>query len=441
MTRLRGSWHRAFPALYVRNYRLYFFAYFVSTAGVWMQRLAQDWLVLEITGSGTAVGATTALQFTPILLFGLWGGHLADRFDKRRLLAVTQSTAGVLAVVLGVLVLSGAAQVWVIYLMAFLTGCVTVVDNPARQAFQAEMVGTDTVANAVSLTSAVQTGSRIVGPALAGVTIAAVGTGWAFVLNGVSYLAVLVALWRMDPARLHRPEQPEATGPGRASDGLRYAWRTPMLRTTLALLAVVATFGMNYQVTLPLLTRFTFGADAHVAGFLMSALAVGSVTGAVGSALWSRPTIRRYLLAAAAFGMLAIGVSFTPTAAFAALVLAGVGFAAVVAMTTANATLQMHATPEMRGRVMALFGIVFLGSNPIGGLLVGWVSSALGPRWVIGLGGAISLAAVAAAAIVVSRNRAAYRPAQVPDADGARRGCQENSADSAGRSWHPTRAA
>lgn len=401
MRRLR----RGFPALFIRNYRLFFVGQFISVTGVWMQRLAQDWLVLQITGSGVAVGMTTALQFTPILLAGIWGGHVADKVDRRRLLFVTQTAAMTLAIGLGVITLTGHVSVPWIYAFAFMTGVVTVFDNPARQSFLHEMVGSDAVTNAVSLTSAVQTGGRIVGPAIAGVAIAAVGTGWAFVLNGATYLAVLLALWRMDVAALHRDPHAEGARSG-ALEGVRYAWRDPVLRTTLVVLAIVANFAMNFGVLLPLLTNITFGADAGTAGMLLSVFAVGSVFGALVSALDQRPTMSRFLVATGAFGLAALGVSVMPTVQLTAVALVPTGIVALLCMTTAQSTLQTHTAADMRGRVMALFSIVFLGSNPVGAILAGWLAQTLSPRWAIGIGGGIALA-VAGAAVLWNRARGA----------------------------------
>lgn len=400
---------RGFPALFVRNYRLFFLGHFISVTGIWMQRLAQDWLVLELTGSGVAVGATTALQFTPILLAGIFGGHVADRVDRRKLLFATQTSAMVLALALGIVTLTGHVTLWWIYVFAFLTGVVVVFDNPARQAFLHEMVGSGTVTNAVSLTSAVQTGGRIVGPAVAGVAIAAVGSGWAFVLNAITYLAVLVALHRMDPAQLHR-EGSDAASSGGVLLGIRHAWRDPVLRTTLVLLAVVANFAMNFGVLLPLLTNMTFGADAGTAGILLSLFAVGSVLGALTSALHSKPTVARFMVAAAAFGLFTVVVSLMPTVRSTAVALIPTGVVALICMTTAQSTLQVHSAPEMRGRVMALFSIVFLGSNPIGAILAGWLAQSLGPRWAMGLGGVISVVAAGGAALWHRHSRRAHQP-------------------------------
>lgn len=396
---MRRRLMRGFPALSIRNYRLFFIGHFISVTGVWMQRLAQDWLVLQITGSGVAVGATTALQFTPILLAGIWGGHVADRVDRRKLLFATQTAAMLLAIGLGVITLTGHVTVPWIYAFAFMTGVVTVFDNPARHSFLHEMVGSETVTNAVSLTSAVQTGGRIVGPAVAGVAIAAVGSGWAFVLNGATYLAVLVALWRMDPTQLHRDPRAEGKESG-ALEGVRYAWHDPVLRTTLVVLAIVANFAMNFGVLLPLLTNLTFGADAGTAGMLLSVFAVGSVLGALISAIDQRPTVSRFLVATGAFGLAALGVSLMPSVQLTAVALLPTGVVALLCMTTAQSTLQTHTTPEMRGRVMALFSIVFLGSNPVGAILAGWLAQTLTPRWAIGIGGAVAVVVAAVTALL-----------------------------------------
>jgi MFS family permease len=281
VTLVRLATQRTFRSLQIRNYRLFFFGQLVSVSGTWMQQLAQDWLVLRLTDRPIPVGITTALQFSPVLLLGIWGGLVADRIDKRRLLLATQGVMGALALALGLLTATGAVRLWMIYLLALLLGCATSFDMPARQAFVTEMVGPDRLANAVGLNSAVFNSGRIIGPAAAGVLIGVVGIAPAFLANAFSYLAVIGGLLLMRPGELYR-RAPVERSRGQVRDGLRYAWTTPTLRFTLLLMSVVATLGMNFRVTLPLLARFTFDGGPSLYGLLASMAACGSVVGGDG---------------------------------------------------------------------------------------------------------------------------------------------------------------
>ena len=274
MSLAEAATRRTFRSLRVRNYRLFFFGQLVSLTGTWMQQVGQDWLVLRLTDQALPLGVTLALQFTPMLVLGAWAGVVADRLDKRRLLLATQTVMASLALVLGVLTATGAIRLWMVYLLALLLGCATAFDMPTRQAFVTEVVGPDRVTNAVGLNSAVFNSARVVGPAVAGVLIAAVGIAPAFLINAVSYLAVIAGLLAMDPARLHRPPAVDRAG-GQVRAGLRYVWSNRVLRSTIALVAVVGALGLNYRVALPLLARFTFGGDATVYGVLASIMAAG----------------------------------------------------------------------------------------------------------------------------------------------------------------------
>jgi MFS family permease len=399
---------RTFRSLRVRNYRLFFFGQLVSVSGTWMQQVAQDWLVLRLSGRALPVGIATALQFLPVLLFGFWSGLAADRFDKRRLLVAAQSAMGVLALVLGVLVVTGSVRLWIVYLLAFLLGCATAVDMPARQAFVVEMVGPDQLVNAVSLNSAMFNSARVVGPAAAGVLIAALGIAPAFFVNAVSYLAVIAALLLMDPSRLQRAT-PAPRSRGQVREGIRYVWATPVLRSTLLLVAVVGTLSLNTRVALPLLARFTFGGGAGLYGTLASVMAVGSVVGALGVARRARPTRRLQLGAATAFGLSAILAAAAPSVASELVALCLLGGTSIVFLSTCNSTLQLSASGPMRGRVMALYGLLFLGTTPLGSLLVGWLAEHYGPRsgLVLAGAGALAAAAVAAASDALRRRQAA----------------------------------
>jgi MFS family permease len=390
---------RMFRSLRVRNYRLFFFGQLVSLTGTWMQQVGQDWLVLRLTDQALPLGITLALQFAPMLVLGAWAGVVADRVDKRRLLLATQAAMASLALVLGVLTATGAIRLWMVYVLALLLGCATAFDMPTRQAFVSELVGPDRVTNAIGLNSAVFNSARVVGPAVAGVLIAAVGIAPAFLINAASYLAVIAGLLAMDPARLHRlPPVDRAEGQVRA--GLRYVWANPVLRSTIALVAVVGALGLNYRVALPLLARFTFGGDASAYGALASIMAAGAVVGSLAAARRGRPSRTLLLGSVAVFGALSFAAAAAPTLVAEAVVLAPLGVASMTFLATANSTLQLASSPEMRGRVMALYGLVFLGSTPLGGLLGGWMAGQFGPRSILLLSGVSSLAAAGLAAFL-----------------------------------------
>jgi len=386
VTTVAGGFTRTFASLRNRNFRIFFTAQIVSVTGTWMQSIAQMWLVLHLTGSGLALGITAALQFTPILLFGTWGGLLADRVDKRKLLMVTQSAAGVVALVLAGLTLGGLVQLWMVYVLAFALGMVNVFDNPGRQSFVTEMVGKDQVINAVGLNSAVFTLARVIGPAIAGVLIAVVGTGWCFLYNGLSYFPVVFALVLMRPWELHRGRPtPRARGQIRA--GIRYAWSTPELRFPLLLMLVVGTLAFNFSVLMPLMASFVFHSGASTFGLLMSFTGAGAFVGALVSANRARPSHRLLAFAGVAFGGLLIGAALAPTLLIELLVLLPLGAAMITFQATANSLLQLNSDPALRGRVMALYVMVFLGTTPIGGPIVGWVAEQFGARTGLGLGG------------------------------------------------------
>jgi MFS family permease len=386
VTTVAGGFTRTFASLRNRNFRIFFTAQIVSVTGTWMQSIAQMWLVLHLTGSGLALGITAALQFTPILLFGTWGGLLADRVDKRKLLMVTQSAAGVVALVLAGLTLGGLVQLWMVYVLAFALGMVNVFDNPGRQSFVTEMVGKEQVINAVGLNSAVFTLARVIGPAIAGVLIAVVGTGWCFLYNGLSYFPVVFALVLMRPWELHRGRPtPRARGQIRA--GIRYAWSTPELRFPLLLMLVVGTLAFNFSVLMPLMASFVFHSGASTFGLLMSFTGAGAFVGALVSANRARPSHRLLAFAGVAFGGLLIGAALAPTLLIELLVLLPLGAAMITFQATANSLLQLNSDPALRGRVMALYVMVFLGTTPIGGPIVGWVAEQFGARTGLGLGG------------------------------------------------------
>ncbi len=393
---------RSFDSLSVPNYRRYFAGQIVSLSGNWMQMVAEVWLVLSLTGSGVAVGMTTALQFLPILLFGAWGGVLADRFSKRRLLIVTQALMAAPALALLAIVATGVVAPWMVMALVFARGTVNAVDNPTRQSFAIEMVGPDRVVNAVSLNSVLVHSARLVGPALAGVLIATTGVEPCFALNALSFAAMIVALWRMEPAQLRAAPR---TGhePGAVRAGLRYVLRTPELAVPLGLMALVGTLGLNFQVILPLLARFSFDGGASAYATLVSAMGVGSVIGALATGAHGRTDARLIAGAALAFGALALLAALMPSLALEIPVLALLGASAVTFAAAINSSLQLAVEPRMRGRVMALYSVVFLGSTPIGGPLVGWLSEAYDPRAALLLAASAGLSAAWAGHVALSR--------------------------------------
>ena len=393
---------RSFDSLSVPNYRRYFGGQIVSVSGNWMQMVAEVWLMLSLTGSGVMVGMTTALQFLPILLFGAGGGVLADRFSKRRLLMVTQALMAVPALALFAIVSAGTVEPWMVLALVFVRGTVNAVDNPTRQAFAIEMVGPDRLVNAVSLNSVLIHASRLFGPGLAALVIALAGVGPCFVLNVATFGAMVLALWLMDPAELRAPDPvPRERGAVRA--GLRYVRRTPALAVPLALMALVGTFGLNFQVVLPLLARFSFEGGASTYAALVAAMGVGSVIGALLTGAHGRTDARLIAGSALAFGLLALLAALMPTIALELPVLALLGAAAVTFAAAINSSLQLAVEPEMRGRVMALYSIVFLGSTPIGGPLAGWLSEAYDPRVALLLAAIAGLSAAWAARVTLAR--------------------------------------
>jgi MFS family permease len=402
---------RSFTSLSIPNYRRYFTGQLISLSGTWMQTVAALWLVLSLTGSGLLVGLTTAVQFLPMLLIGAWGGLLADRIPKRRLLLATQALMAIPAVALFAVTAAGVAEAWMVMAAVFLMGTVNAVDNPTRQSFVVEMVGPDKVVNAVSLNSVIVQMARIVGPAVAGIMIAAFGVVPCFAINALTFVAMIVALWGMDPERLHtEPVAPRAPGAIRA--GLRYVLRTPELAVPLALLALVGTLGYNFQVILPLLAKFSFGGGAGTYAAMVSAMAVGSIVGALVNGSHGRTGPRLIAAGALAFGVASLLAAAAPHLAFELIVLGVLGAASVTFAASINSTLQLTVSPEMRGRVMALYSVVFLGSTPIGGPLTGWLSEAYDPRVALVLAGVSGLSAAWAARASFARLRARTAEAQ-----------------------------
>jgi MFS family permease len=376
-----------------------------------MQTVAAIWLILSLTDSGIAVGLTTALQFLPMLLIGAWGGLLADRIPKRRLLIATQALMAIPAIGLFAVTASGVAAPWMVYLAVFAMGSVNAVDNPTRQSFVIEMVGPDRVVNAVSLNSVIVQSARIAGPAIAGLLIAGFGVVPCFALNALTFIAMIVALWGMDPRGLHSAPAP-AREPAAIRAGLRYVARTPELAVPLALMALVGTLGFNFQVVLPMLARFSFDGGAGAYAVLVSAMGVGSIAGALVNGFHGRTGPRLIAGGALAFGLSALLSAAMPSLALEIPMLALLGAAAVTFAATINSTLQLAVAPAMRGRVMALYSVVFLGSTPIGGPLTGWLSQAYDPRVALLLAGITGLSAAWAAHVSFARIRTRTERAQ-----------------------------
>ncbi|MGI5398191.1 MFS transporter [Streptomyces sp. CA-135486] len=391
-----------FSSLKIRNYRLFATGQVVSNTGTWMQRIAQDWLVLTLTGSASAVGITIALQFLPMLLFGLYGGVLADRLPKRPLLLATQCAMGLTGLALAVLTLSGHVQVWHVYLTAFLLGLVTVVDNPARQSFVAEMVGPEQLANAVSLNSANFQSARLVGPAVAGVLITVVGSGYAFLFNGLSFLAPIAGLLLMRPGELHKVER-APRGKGQLREGLKYVAGRPELIWPIVLVGFIGTFGFNFPIWLSAFVDDVYHSGASTYGLLNTLMAGGSLAGALLAA--RRGTSRRRVLVGSAvlFGVLEIVTAFAPQFWIFAVLLVPIGMFGLTVNVTANSTVQMATDPLMRGRVMSLFMMVFTGGTPLGAPLVGWITDTYGPRIGFAAGGTVALIAAIGVGVMLAR--------------------------------------
>lgn len=384
---LRGS----FSSLHLRNYRLYFFGQLVSMAGTWMQTVAQSFLVLRLTNSGTALGLTTAARFLPLLVLAPLGGLLADRLDKRRVLYFTQSASGVIAGAFALLIATGNIKVWMIYLLALALGLVNVLDNPTRQSFISEMVPSDQLANAVTLNSVTINLARVLGAALGGLIVAAVGLAMCFGLNAVSFVAVLASLAMMRGADLF-PADPVARGKAQVRQGLAYVRSTPELIVPLVMIAVVGTFTWEFQVTLPLVARFSFHGGAGTYGMMAAVMAIGAVIGGMVGASSRRPQARGLGLAAFGWGIAIVAAAVAPSLPLELVALVFVGYGSISFNAKAKTALQLAATPSMRGRVMALWALAWQGSTPIGGPIVGFIGQSVGARESLVVGALAALA-------------------------------------------------
>jgi MFS family permease len=395
-----------FRSLRGYNYRVFAAGALVSNVGTWMQRTAQDWLVLtELTANdAVALGTVVALQFAPLLVLLPLTGLVADRFDQRKILMTTQAAMGALGLILGIMTVTGVVELWHVYLFAALLGCVAAFDAPARQSFVVQLVGVPNLSNAVALNSASFSAARMVGPAIAGLLTAAVGAGWVFLINAVTFAAVLVALGCLRRHEL-RPLPRAERRPGDLVGGFRYIARRPDIILILVMVSIVGTFGLNFGIYIATMARIEFGEGAAIFGVLSSMLAVGSVAGALLSAKRERPRLRFLLASSAIFGAGCALAAILPTIWAFAAALVVVGVAAQTFMTTANGLVQLTTDPQLRGRVMAIYMAIFMGGTPIGAPIVGWVANEFGPRWSVGVGAAAGVAAAAVGLLWLVRHR------------------------------------
>ncbi len=389
-------WQRGFTALNHRNFRLFWFGQLISLVGTWMQTVAQSWLVLQLTNDPLALGITAAAQFLPVLLLGLFGGVIADALPKRQTLYATQGGAALLALILGLLTAAGSVQVWEVYLLALGLGVVNAVDMPVRQSFVVEMVGREDVANAVALNSAVFNGARIVGPALAGLLIGAVGLAACFLLNAASYLAVLVGLFLMRVQELLAVARPPRPGSLRGvgdqlAEGLRYVRRTPTILLAISVLGIVSTVALNFQVVIPVFAKSVLHGDASTYGYLMAASGIGSLIAALLIAYGLRPTLRLLLTGAALVGAALLALAFSPSLAVSLLIMGVLGWSVIAMAATTNTLIQLTVPDQLRGRVMSVYTTVFAGSTPIGGVFSGFVAAVAGVAATLAVAGTVSL--------------------------------------------------
>ncbi|MEU5695266.1 MFS transporter [Actinosynnema sp. NPDC020468] len=402
----------AFPALAERDYRVYWITGLVSNTGTAMQAVALDWYVLNLTGSGTAVGWAVGLQFLPVLLFGLWGGTVVDRFDRRTVLLVCQSLYAAQAVALAVMVAAGASPLWLIYLLTFLLGAVFVVENPARLSFVFDLVGRDRIPNAASLNIVSLTAARLTGPAIGGLLITWIGAGWVFAVNAASFAVVITGLATL---RRRAPRTP-TTGPSNPLGGLAYVRRRPALIGVLAGFAVVATFGATFPVTLTLFAGTEFHVDARGLGLMSTAMAVGTVSGTLTAGRGTTPTVRAVLLAVAAFGALEAGTAAMPAYPAFLVMLVLTGFAFMYLNTLVSSYVQLDVTEAVRSRVMSVYTVISMGGTPIGGPAIGWLAEHAGVRTAMATGGLLSLAFAAGATTWFLRHSGlATTPSPAPD--------------------------
>lgn len=414
VTPLRALGGQTFASLANPNYRRYISGQATSLVGTWMQTVAQSWLVYQLTSSPAVLGTVIAVQTLPMLVLGPYGGVVADRMDKRKLMIGLQTMMSVQALLLGVLTVTGTVRLWHVFVLAAMLGLNNCFENPARQAFILELVGADDLRNAVSLNSVLASSARAVGPAVAGIVIATGGIGFCFLLNAMSFVAVVVSLLRLDTSRLN-PSEPAPRRPGQLREGFAYVRRTPELAVPLLMMALVGCLAYEFQVVLPVVASETFGGDGSTYGFLTAAMGAGAVAGGLVVAARGRTGIAAMVWTSIAFGVVLAAAAAAPTLWAVMVAMALVGAVSVAFLSQGNSTLQLTAAPHMRGRVMALWAVAFLGSTPIGGPIAGWVSEHFGGRGGLALGAITCLVAAGLGALTL--RRIAARPEPEPEAE------------------------
>ncbi len=390
MEHIRKFGRTTFASLMIRNYRLYFIGQLVSLSGTWMQTVALGWLVLQITGSGTQVGIVVALQFLPMLLLGPWGGLIADRYDKRNILYLTQIAFLIPTLLLGILVYFESINLILLYVLAVIFGFVRVFDNPARQTFVSELVGDGYIKNAVSLNATVNNLARAIGPSVAGILIAGVGMSFCFLFNAATYVVTIWTLYLMNHADLHVvPKKPKQKGEVR--EGFRYVMKTPFIRNMLVMMALIGAFVFEFQVSLPILAEHVFHGDAKSYAALMSAMGIGAVVGGIFAASRHSVSSHHFVIFSFFFGVSMVATALMPTLFWATIGMCVVGFFSINTTSLGNTMLQLKSAPEMRGRVMAFWGMAMMGSTPIGGPIIGFIGEFIGGRWGLAVGGFVAL--------------------------------------------------
>ena len=381
-----------FSSLKNRNYRIYYWGQIISVSGTFLQYLAQVWLVLKLSNSGTMLGLVLTFQFLPVLLLTSWGGLLADRYPKQKLLYITQTLSGILSLILGLLVLTESVQLWMVFVFALCLGLINSIDNPARSTFLFEMVGSEKIKNAISLWTILISSTRIIGPAIAGIIIATIGIGECFIINAASYIAVLIALFMIRESELHTVP-PVAAARGQIKEGLKYVRSTPILFNTLIMMAIIGTITFEWPVSMPLFAKFILNGDAAVYSAITVALGIGMLIGGFANASSSNSSQRRMVYTALLFGIAVIISAFASTLLWATIAFIFVGIFSMAFLNLSATILQMNTDSKMRGRVMALWSMAFLGSTAIGGPLIGWVGEVFGARWTLIVGGIAALIA------------------------------------------------
>lgn len=399
---MQSTVRRTFSSLSNPNYRKYFFGQMTSLVGTWMQMTAQSWLVLQLTHSPTDIGWVVALQTLPVLLLGPYGGVIADRVDKRKLMIVLQSFMGLQAAVLAALSLTHHVSYGAVCVLAIVLGLNNAFENPSRQAFVMEMVGPEDLHNAVGLNSTMNNVARAVGPAVAGILIASFGEGWCFAVNALSFVAVVVSLIVMDESQLIRSER-TTRAKGQLLEGFRYVRRSPQLALPLVMMALVGTLAYEFQVTLPVMAERVFHGNSAIYGYMTAAMGIGAILGGLVTATRGKTGLRALINAAMVFGVTIAFAAFAPMLALDLAALALVGYGSISFLSMANSTLQLRTDPQMRGRVMALWAVAFMGSTPIGGPLIGWMTSLFGARVGLAIGAGSCVAAAAIGALGLRR--------------------------------------